>query len=210
MNEVSAGTSLISVATVFGAAALAFVIFPFASMVLKSIFSAKENTSSGFNVLGAVLLAFGVHIIFCLFFMTLVHLLDITYIGESNYYTEKIFGIFWAENKAQVFALSGATETADALGAYATLLMVQTVGKMFLTLLPLLVIIFASAYGIYQGNKDQYKQDFMTVIVFTAISFVSCEIIYVAWAYIANEALFLPNQNLFEFISKFWEQQLNN
>lgn len=208
MDKFSAGAHLITTATVFGASALAFAIFPFGAVVLKGIIRAKENTTSGMSILGVVLTAFGVHIIFCLFFMTAIKILDITYLEESNFFSKKIFGIFWATGRSEVFNLAGGDGSVDTLGAYSTLFLVQTIGKLIIMNIPFLVIVLGFGYGAYQANKDNYRQDWLSVLVFSFISFISVFTIYIAWAYIASFALFLPSGNLVDMISKIWQIEL--
>ena len=212
MDNFSAGSHIITTATVFGASALAFSIMPFGIIALRGIMKSKENTSSGFNILGIILTAFLVHTLFCLMYMAIIKILDITYLEEANYFSNKIFRIFWASSKNEVFNLAGVGGggTIDALGAYATLKLVQSVGKMILINIPFLVVILGASYGVYQGAKDTYKRDYISIISFSAISIICVCIMYVAWAYIASEALFLPDgKNMFDMISEFWQKQLN-
>lgn len=208
-SNFSSGAHLISTATVFGAAALTFAMLPFAIVLIRAIMKAKENTTNGLSIAGAVLLAFGVHFFFCVLFVAIIKILDITYVEEANFYTQKIYRIFWASDRNAVFSLVGASATNDALGAYSTLLMVQTIGRIILYNMPILVTIVGFSYGIYQANKDNYRQDYLTVLVFSIISFICVWAMYVAWAYVASEALFLPDgKNLFNLISQYWQQQL--
>lgn len=213
MNDsFSAGSHLISTATVFGAAALAFSIFPFGIVLLRAFLKAKESTTSGFSILGSVMLAFAVHFMACVLFMAIIKILDIAYtsiLEEDHYITNKLFRIFWASDRNAVFALSGGGATNDALGAYSILLLVQTIGRAVLYNMPLLVIVVGIGYGVYQANKDNYKQDYLGVIVFSMVSFIAVSTIYVAWAYIASLALFLPDgKNLFFAIHQYWQSQL--
>lgn len=211
MNEFSAGTHLITTATTFGAGALAFAIMPFLIVILKGIFRAKDNTASGFNILGVILSAFAVHAFFCLMFISVIKVLDITYLDEANYFSNKIYSIFWAGTESEVFSLVGGGKTADALGAYATLKLVQTLGKLILVNIPIVVFILGLFYGAYQGTKDTYKQDYLSIFVFTAVSAICASLIYIAWAYIASQALFLPNsKDLFDMVAEFWKKQLIN
>lgn len=212
MDNFSAGSHIIMTAAVFGASALAFVIMPFSIIVLRNISKARDNTSSGFNILGIILTAFFVHTLFCLMYIGIIKVLDIVYLEEANFYSSKIFRIFWTTSKNEVFNLAGVSggETIDALGAYATLKLVQSVGKMILINIPFLVFILGASYGVYQGAKDTYKRDYLSIISFSAISTICVCIMYVAWAYIASEALFLPDgKNMFDMISEFWIKQLN-
>ena len=211
MDNFSTGSHLITTATVFGASALAFAIMPFAIVIIRAMAKSKDNTTSGFSIVGVILSAFFVHTVFCLMYMTVIKLLDITYLEEANYFSNKIFSIFWAKTKTEVFSLAGVSGSAtiDALGAYSSLKMVQTVGKLILINIPLFVIILGASYGVLQGAKDTYKRDYLSIISFSAISIIVVAIMYIAWAYIASEALFLPNgKNLFEMISEFWEAEL--
>lgn len=208
-NDFSTGTHLITTATLFGAAALAFIMFPFLVIMIRGGFKAKENTSSGLSILGVVALAFVVHTLFCLMFISIIKILDITYLDEANFYSQKIFGIFWAEGQGAVLNLVGGGSTSDALGAYATLHLVQAIGKNLLYNIPIVVVVVGLAYGALQANKDTYRTDYLSVLVFSMVSFICVAIIYVTWAYIASEALFLPNkQNLFDLIKAYWEKML--
>ena len=208
-NDFSAGTHLITTATLFGAAALAFAMFPFLVIMIRGGFKAKESTSSGLNILGVVALAFVVHTVFCVMFVAIIKILDITYLDEANFYSQKIFGIFWAEGKDAVLNLAGGGSTSDALGAYSTLFLVQTIGRNLLYNIPIVVVIVGLAYGALQANKDTYRTDYLSVLVFSIVSFICAAIIYVVWAYIASKALFLPNkENLFDLIKAYWEKTL--
>ena len=85
----------------------------------------------------------------------------------------------------------------------------QTIGRNLLYNIPIVVVIVGLAYGALQGNKDTYRTDYLSVLVFSIVSFICVAIIYVVWAYIASEALFLPNnQNLFDLIKAYWEKTL--
>lgn len=207
----NAGTHLISTATVFGACALAFAMLPFGVVMIRGLMKAKDNTTSGFSILNVVLLAFVVHFVFCMLFITVIKILDVTNLNEANFYSQKIFKIFWANSRGAVLALVGGGATNDALGAYSTLLMVQTVGRIVFYNMPFLVLIVGFGYGAMQAVKDNYKQDYLTVLSFSVISFICVSIIYIVWAYIASEALFIPDKkNLFDIISQYWQKQLTN
>ena len=46
---------------------------------------------------------------------------------EKDYFTGKVFGVFWAKDKDSAFSLAGASSGAEADGAYAILYSVQLV-----------------------------------------------------------------------------------
>ncbi|MBR8466472.1 hypothetical protein KDE13_09010, partial [Campylobacter sp. faydin G-140] len=77
-NEFSTGTHLITTAMVFGIGALVFAIMPFSALLLRGISRAKDNTTSGFNIVSVIMTAFFAHAFFCIFFIAVIQILDIT------------------------------------------------------------------------------------------------------------------------------------
>ncbi|RAX56536.1 hypothetical protein CCZ01_09180 [Helicobacter monodelphidis] len=199
------GAKLITAAYVFGSAALIFAICPFLFVVIKGILKAKDPNTSAFNILGVAVSAFFVHLFSCIGFMLLIKTLDLfNKAVSSNYIQEKLFKIFWAESKADVLSIASTNESLEVNAAYTTLFAIRIFADVLFLLLPLVVILVGLGYGVFQAQKDVYRQSYLGVLVFTAISGIVTFTLYLAFAFIASFALFLPNGNLVERINEAW------
>lgn len=213
MMDSITGIKLISAATVFGTAAVIFTSVPFVLVILRGIVRSKDRSTGGGNFLSVVLLAFVIHAVCTICFVATMYVLDGLNSGYSskNYYTDTLFNIFWAEDSGSVFSEAGVKDTSqpEAKAAYTTLSTVKTFANLFYTALPLIVILGAMAYGVSLATKDTYRQDYLTVIIYSGISMTAAMVLYIAWAFIANQGLFLPGDgDLFNKISSNWQKML--
>ena len=205
------GIKLISAATVFGTAAVIFTTVPFILVLLRGVVRARDRSTGGGNFLGVVLLAFVIHAVCTICFMGTMMVLDelnMDLSGKSEkYYTDKLFKIFWAKDAMTALGIAEVTDKTsnEAKGVATTLTTVTTAANLFYLAIPLIVILSSCAYGIGLATKDTYRQDYLTVIIYAGVSMAAAMTLYIAWAYIASEGLFLPNNdNLFDKISKTW------
>lgn len=204
-----AGAKLITAATLFGGAAVVFSLVPFLIVVLKGMIDARNPTTAGSDVLKFATIAFGVHVVASVGFRALILILDYLNTQNQHYIAGTIFPIFWAAaNKSSVLSLSGAGSSTEADAAYSTLYGLYVIVTNMYMLIPLLVFSFAAAYGVGLAKKDVYRQDHLTVISYSAMSIVVASTLFVAWAKIANEALFTTNTNLLAFIQTSWSNLL--
>lgn len=203
------GEQLISGAYVFGVSAIVFASLPFLFVVIKAIMDGKRETTSGADVIGTFLMAFLVHTISCLAFMTTIKIMDI--IGSSystNYLQDKAFKIFWTFDKASVFSIAGVTNgTVEAEGAYITLYATQIAVQFIFAFIPLVVIFLGAVYGILQAKKDVYRADILSSSVWTILATIVAVMLYFLWAKIATVALFMPDgKDLVQYINEIWNQ----
>lgn len=210
MSDIT-GAKLITSAYLFGVAAFAFSTIPFLVVILNGIMRGREHTTGGINILNIVFMAFFVHTFSVLFFMVTIKILDQIDVGVNNYYSTKVFQIFWSENKTDALSAAGASDnvTIETNLAYSTLFLSQTVVKIFFMFLPIIVFLLSLVYGIYLGSKDTYRQDYIGILVYTLTTTIVISFLYIAWAMIGTEALFLQNNiSLLEYISTIWKNQL--
>jgi len=220
MESIS-GIKLLSAAMVFGLAAVIFTSVPFLLVIIRGIAHSRNNSTGGGNFLGVVLLSFAVHAISTISFMTTILILDIfSRSSDSHFFSRKVIGIFWAKTQSEAFTLagigasSGASGTsAEALGAWTALLTVKTITDHIYLCLPIVVILGAMAYGVNLSTKDTYRQDYLTVIIYSGISMTCAMLLYIAWAMIATQGLFLPSgeygNGLLGYIEQSWRRILN-
>lgn len=213
MDEIFASSKIMA-AFLFGTASVAFATIPFLIVLIAGLRSVKQSNSGGLSLVGTLASAYFVHICACLFFMTAIILLDQFSFEGSKYYSETIFGIFWADGADAVFSAAGASEkTPEILGAYATLHMAQVVTKYLLLSTAAAVIIVGAVYGAYLGQKDTYKQaSYVSVALFTVVCMICVSILWIAWAKIASFAMFFPQSGdmityLQDFLIKMAEQK---
>jgi hypothetical protein len=209
MNEV-VSAKLITTATVFGSAAIACAVLPFMLVLISGIIKANQPGSTGNSYISILGLAFIAHIISCYFFMGTIYVLDVVNrLHEENYYTQKVFGLFWTSGKSAVLQAAGGGETIENAGAYTVLHTIQIMSEILFAIMPIIVLISSFAYGAGLANKDTYRQDNLTVLVYAAISGVIGSTVYTAWAYIASLALFIPEGDLFTLITDFWKESFS-
>jgi hypothetical protein len=209
MNEVL-NAKLIATATVFGSAAIACTVVPFMLVLISGIIKAKRPGSTGASYISIAGFAFVVHIISCYFFMGTIYVLDVVNkMHEEHYYTQKVFGIFWKRGKSDVLQAAGGGTTPESEGAYTVLHTIQVMSEMLFAMMPIIVLISSMTYGVALSSKDTYKQDNITILVYSLVSGVIGSTVYTAWAYIASLALFIPEGDLFTFITEFWKDAFN-
>ena len=212
MNDVLdvSGEKLITSAFLFGGAGVVFTTIPFLGVLIYGIVKSQQgghNKSS--DILSVVAWAFVVHAVASFLFYGLILVLDKTNLDTPNFYTTKIFPIFWAETKAQVISLSGAGAD-DILSsvAYSTLNLLQVVTKWFYMSLPIVVLVLAMFYGIVLSSKDSYEKSYVNVMAYSSISFVAVSLMYLFWAKISTIAIFMTNGDIVSMISKMWANAL--
>lgn len=200
------GEQLISGSYVFGISAIAFSLLPFLFIIIKAIIDGKKEQTSGVDVIGTFLMAFLVHTVSCISFMTTIKVMDI--IGSSysnNYLQDKVFKIFWTFDKASVFSIAGTNGTVEAEGAYIILYATQIVVQFALAFIPLIVIFLGAVYGILQAKKDVFRADILSSSVWTILATIVAVMLYFLWAKIATVALFMPDgKDLVQFINEIW------
>ena len=118
-----------------------------------------------------------------------------------------MFPIFWAgDNKANVIALAGGGSGTHIDAAYSVLHAVFIVIRNVYIAMPVLLIFFAMSYGLYLANKDVYRQDRTTVMIYVITSVLVTMTLFVAWQGIATPALFLPGGlSLNQMIMQQWQ-----
>jgi hypothetical protein len=220
MESIS-GIKLLSAAMVFGLAAVIFTSVPFLLVILRGIVHSRNNSTGGGNFLGVVLLSFVIHAISTISFMATILILDIfSRTSDRHFFSSKVIGIFWAKDQTAAFTLAGITTSIaegdgfnEALGAWTALLTVKTVMDLVYLSLPIVVILGAMAYGVNLSTKDTYRQDYLTVIIYSGISMTCAMMLYIAWAMIATQGLFLPNEigaeyggGLLGYITQSWRE----
>ncbi|CAD7289500.1 hypothetical protein LMG7974_01577 [Campylobacter majalis] len=192
----SAGTELIATAFTFGTAGFAFASLPFLFVLVGGLIKANSghNTHSS-NITGVMFLAFLVHLCSCVFFMVCIKLLDILgALGKGvNYFSSKIFKIFWTRGESSVFSLAGASGSIEDKGAYLQLFMVQTIIDWVIILTPIMVFFTAFAYGMMGAKKDQIHTNVLQIITWCAVANIFGYFVYFLWSYIASLALFIPD-----------------
>jgi len=213
--ETISGVKLLSAAMVFGLAAVIFTAVPFLLVIIRGIVHSRNNSTGGGNFLGVVLLSFVIHAISTISFMATILILDIfSRTREPNFFSTKVIGIFWARDQAAAFSLAdisssgGSSSTPpEVLGAWTALLTVKTIMDLVYLSLPIVVILGAMAYGVNLSTKDTYRQDYLTVIIYSGISMICAMMLYIAWATIASQGLFLPSEyggGLLKYIEESW------
>ncbi|MBX7491249.1 hypothetical protein [Helicobacter turcicus] len=200
----TSASQLIASAFTFGTAALVFATLPFLFVLLRGIFKANSgNNAHSSSILSVFAMAFCVHFISCIGFMTLIKVLDaLNAIYESNYLQNKVFGIFWARSESEIFSLSGASGGFEDKGLYLQLHLVQMVCDWVFLLMYWAVFVVACAYGLREARKDVMQSNTMQIFVWVLVANVVGAFIFYLWAKIASLALFIPNGDI---ISKIIE-----
>jgi len=212
MNDI-AGEKLISAAYLFGGGGLAFTILPFLGVIAYGVTKANQGGhNKSADIFSIVAWALVVHTLATFLFFGLIKILDNTSLDMPNFYTTKVFPIFWAQSKEQVLSLAGVTSSDDILSgvAYSTLNLLQTVRDWIYMSLPLIVSIFAFIYGFILSSKDTYESNIISVGAYTIVSFVVVGLVYLFWALISSYALFMPNgMNILKMVSQIWTNLFN-
>ena len=209
MNDIT-GEKLITSAFLFGGAGVVFTTIPFLGILVYGIIKSQQGgNNKSIDILSIVAWAFVVHTIASFLFYGAILVLDNINLDVPNFYTTKIFPIFWAETKAQVLSLSGAG-AGDVLSsvAYSTLNLLQVATKWFYMTLPLVVFALAMFYGVVLSSKDTYEKSFVSIFAYSSISFVAVALMYLFWAKISSIAVFMPNGDIVAYISKMWANVL--
>lgn len=205
----TSGVQTLASAYVFGSAGLVFALLPFLFMVLRGIMKANDHNTRHTSIFGVFAFAFVVHIVSCIFFMTSMKILNLTApMKEKDYFTGKVFGVFWAKDKDSAFSLAGASSGAEADGAYAILYSVQLVRDFSFIVLPIFCVFLGFAYGFLQSKKDVYKTDVIKSVVWSAVGACVAFILFMVWAKIANLTMFLPTGDIILFIREQWGEIL--
>ncbi|OCS21976.1 hypothetical protein CFVI97532_06970 [Campylobacter fetus subsp. venerealis cfvi97/532] len=192
----SSGTQLIATAFTFGTAGFAFATLPFLFVLVNGLIKANSghNTHSS-SVVGVMFLSFAIHLCSCISFLVGIKLLDILgALGNgNNYFSEKIFSIFWARGEGTVFSLAGANGSVEDKGAYLQLFIVQTAVDWAIILMPIIVFMTAFSYGMIGAKKDQMHTNVLQIVTWCAIANIIGYFVYFLWANIASLALFIPD-----------------
>lgn len=217
MNDVLdiTGEKLITASYLFGGAGFVFATIPFLGVLIAGIVKGNGggNSNKSLDIVTLVLWAFAVHAIACFLYMGLIKVLDYLNLDYPNFYTTKIFPIFWAETKESVYSLAGVQSGLgqDILSgvAYSVLHMVQVLVQLFFLVMPLVVFVFAFIYGAVLGVKDSYDKNITSFLAYSSISFVVVTFLYFFWAYIASYAMFMPNgMGVVDMVTKMYSQLL--
>ncbi|MDR0467639.1 MAG: hypothetical protein LBG67_02175 [Campylobacteraceae bacterium] len=202
------GADLIVAALVFGLSAITFATAPFLLVMIGGIRKAETTNSGEGGYITTLFMAFCVHIISCMFFMALIHILDIFY-DQSKYISNTVLKIFWNSGDSfKNFNFIQASGDA-AHGAWTVLKMATTTINLIFALLPLLLIAGAASYGFKQARKDTYNENILTIITFISVSVIMTTIFYIAWASIAGLALFMPNDSsLIGYTRNLWIEHI--
>lgn len=207
------GEQLITAAYVFGISALAFASLPFLFMILRALMKSSDSQASSMDIIGIFLFSFLVHFVSCLFFMTLVKMIDsVNSIYGVNYLQSKVFPLFWTEGKQAVISAAGAGNTHIAEGAYSILFMVQIIRYWTFLITPLIIFFLGFCYGVYQQKKDRFQQsgDYLSSMIWGIGSATIAAFLFVLWAKIASFALFIPDgADIIDKIREAYSQILN-
>ncbi len=185
---------IVASAYVFGGASLAFATIPFSFVILKAWIDSKKPDVLPSSVFGVIILAFAVHFISCISFMTLIKVLDtVSSIYGKNYFQTKVFPMFWADAKASAIAANEIKA-----GAYLILYSVQVIRDWVFLLMPPAVLSLGAAFGTLQAKKDTYRQngDFLNTGCWAIGSMIMAAFLFILWSKIADIAMFNPSDTI--------------
>lgn len=203
------GAKLITAASIFGGGAVIFTLAPFLFVIIHGIIRSNQQVTGGQTILSIILKALIVHLVSCVAFIASIYALDVLDPNNTKLFSKKIFEIFWAgNNQGEVFALVGGNNSDEVMGAYVILHLLSVIVQLAYAVSPIAVFILAIAYGVGLAKKDTYKDSYVGVVSWSIISLICCSMLYIAWAYLATPALFLPSGNLFDKISSFYKEIL--
>ncbi len=217
MNDIPdiTGEKLITAAYLFGSAGVIFATLPFIGVIIAGIVKANQggNHNKSIDILTVVAWAFVVHAVSSFLYMGLILVLDYLHLDTPNFYTTKVFPIFWAETQAQVYSLAGVSggDGEDILSgvAYATLHLAQVVTINFFLIMPLAVFVLALFYGAVLSSRDSYDNNVMSFLAYSSIAFISVTLMYFFWAYIGSFAMFMPNgMDIIGLVNKIYSELL--
>ncbi|RDU61846.1 hypothetical protein [Helicobacter sp. MIT 14-3879] len=203
------GAKVITLASIFGGAAVIFTIAPFLFVIIHGIIRSNQQTTGGQTTLSIILKALIVHLVSCVAFIATIYSLDRLDPNNTQLFTKKIFEVFWAgNNQGEVFNLVGGSNSVEMMSAYVVLHLLSVIVHLAYAISPIAIFILAVVYGVGLAKKDTYKDSYSGIVSWSIISVVFCSMLYITWAYLASPALFLPSGNLFDKISNFYKEIL--
>lgn len=205
MNLDVSAVNMMNSAFTFGLASVAFAILPFLFMITKTVITAKQNKHN-FSLINSIGLAYLVHCISCISFITLVKMLDtLRTIYGGNYLQDKVFPLFWARGKNEIFALSGANGSNEELASFTALYVVQAALDLGIIILPFICLVATISYSIiHLSSNNGYQSDsnIMQTIIYIFTNVVAMSVLFIIWAKVASLALFMPNGDLLNQIQQ--------
>ena len=205
MNLNISAVNMMNSAFTFGLASIAFAVFPFLLMMTRALITAKQNKHN-FSLINSLGLAYLVHCVSCISFIVLVKMLDLLRtIYGGNYLQDKVFPLFWARGKDQIFGLSGASGSDEELASFTALYVVQTALDLAVIILPFICLVATISYSIiHLSSNNGYRSDSnimqTTIYIFTNV--VAMSVLFIIWAKIASLALFMSNSDLLSQIQQ--------
>ena len=211
INGSNAGAQKIATAFTFGMTGIAFTILPFLFVCLTGYFRAKSgHNAQSISMTSTFGFAFIVHTFACVLFTLGIKCLDILskIANESDYFSNKIFSIFWARSESAVYSLAGASGTIEDRGAYLELFIVQTAVDWLFIFLPILSFMVGFGYAMIELKQNRVEFNALSAISWSIVAGIISSLIYFAWAKIASIALFIPNSDILEFTKKLFDEIL--
>ena len=211
INGSNAGAQKIATAFTFGMTGIAFTILPFLFVCLTGYFRAKSgHNAQSISMTSTFGFAFIVHTFACVLFTLGIKCLDILskIANESDYFSNKIFSIFWARSESAVYSLAGASGTIEDRGAYLELFIVQTAVDWLFIFLPILSFMTGFGYAMIELKQNRVEFNALSAISWSIGAGIISSLIYFAWAKIASIALFIPNSDILEFTKKLFDEIL--
>lgn len=211
INWSNAGAQKIATAFTFGMTGVAFTILPFLFVCLTGYFRAKSgHNAQSISMTSTFGFAFIVHTFACVLFTLGIKCLDILskIANESDYFSNKIFSIFWARSESAVYSLAGASGTIEDRGAYLELFIVQTAVDWLFIFLPILSFMTGFGYAMIELKQNRVEFNALSAISWSIGAGIISSLIYFAWAKIASIALFIPNSDILEFTKKLFDEIL--
>lgn len=205
----SIGTQTIATAFTFGTTGFVFATLPFLFSLTNGLIKANSgHNAHSSNIISVMSISFLIHFCSCVFFLVAIKLLDILgALGkEANYYSIKIFEIFWTRKKDEVFALSGANGNIEDEGAYLQLFLVQEIVYWTIVIMPIVVLITSLSYGLVGAKKEQIHTNVLQIITWCAIASIIGYFVYILWASIASLALFIPDGDILKKTIQYYTE----
>lgn len=208
----SAGANKIATAFTIGTSAIVFATLPFVFVCLAGYFRAKSgHNAQSSSMVSTFGFAFIVHTFSCVLFTLGIKCLDILggIAKESDYFSNKIFSIFWARSQSTVYSLAGASGAMEDKGAYLELFVVQTAIDWVFIFLPLIAFITGFGYAMVELKQNRVEFNALNAISWSIGAGIIGSLIYFVWAKIASIALFIPNgEDVLEFTKKLFDEIL--
>lgn len=203
------GAKLITLASIFGGAAVVFTIAPFLFVIINGIIRGNQQVTGGQTILSIIIKALIVHLVSCVAFILIINSLDKLDPNNTQLFTKKIFEVFWAgDSQEEVFNLVSSNNSDEMMSAYVVLHLLSVIVQLAYAISPIAIFILAIVYGVGLAKKDTYKDSYAGIASWSIISVICCSMLYVTWAYLASPALFLPSGDLFNKISSFYKEIL--